>query len=208
MTGARRTTLRFGLGVLVLAIVLAIVRPWTIRPLHVTPAEAFDAEVYVTSIWPRVLQAARDEAIDVTTIEQFRSDTATESTPMRRALFIRGTGVVSNVDLSSRVGWAHLRSDAVASELTIQIGPVIRRTALRDALDFIQFTDFANQSDFAAVANALNDRVLQQVLEPIDLGALLGQTVSFTGAVTVGSAPTDVPLEIVPVILDVGGGPQ
>ena len=209
MTRPRRTPLRFGLGLLALAIVLVFARPWTIRPLHESPAEVFDAETYVASIWPRVLQVATSEAVDVTNIGQARSDTATQSTPTRRALFVRGTGVVSNVDLGSRVGLAHLRIETMATPgLAIQIGPVIRRTALRDALDFIRFTDFPNQSDFAAVANALNDVVLLHVLGSIDLEALVGQTVSFTGAVAVGGAPTETLLEIVPVIFEVGGSPQ
>ena len=35
----------------------------------------------------------------------------------------------------------------------IQIGPVLRGTALRDALEFVRFTDFVNQFEFAGVAN-------------------------------------------------------
>ena len=35
--------------------------------------------------------------------------------------------------------------------LRVQIGPAIRGTALRDTLDFVDFNDFTNQIDFAAV---------------------------------------------------------
>ena len=47
---------------------------------------------------------------------------------------------------------------------TVQIGPVIRGTALRDAVSFIRFNDFANQFEFAAVSNALHERVLRDVV--------------------------------------------
>ena len=81
----------------------------------------------------------------------------------------------------------------------LQIGPVIRGTALRDALDFIRFTDFVNQLEFAGVATALNDHVVSAVLQAApDL--VSGAEVSFVGAVPVSGA-----LEIVPVKLAVTG---
>ena len=44
------------------------------------------------------------------------------------------------------------------SGVTVLTGPVIRGTALRDALPFIQFSQFTNQLEYARVSNALNDR--------------------------------------------------
>ena len=73
--------------------------------------------------------------------------------------------------------------------VAIQVGPVLRGTALRDALGFVRFTDFVNQFDFAAVANALNERVLTTVLGPVDVRGLSGQRVSFTGAVSATRGP-------------------
>jgi predicted lipoprotein len=209
MSSRGRTALRLGLGVIAVAIVLAIARPWTIRPIHMAPAEAFDADAYVASIWPQVLQTAERSAVDVTTIARTPPETVGESPATRRALLVTGSGVVSRVDLDSRVGLAHLQIDGlVAPGVAIQVGPVLRGTALRDALPFVRFTDFANQFDFAAVASSLHRRVLQEVLGPIDVEALSGRNVSFTGAVVIDNARADSTLAIVPVILRVDGGPQ
>ncbi len=81
-----------------------------------------------------------------------------------RAVFVKGTATVAEIDRKSRIGLARLRlpwaKDGQAA--AIQIGPVLRGTALRDALEFVRFTDFVNQLEFAGVANALNDRVDQR----------------------------------------------
>ena len=75
-------------------------------------------------------------------------------------MFVKGTATVADVDRKSRIGLARLRLPWATDAQTaaIQIGPVLRGTALRDALDFVRFTDFVNQLEFAGVANALNDR--------------------------------------------------
>jgi predicted lipoprotein len=209
MSNRRHAALRVGLGTIAVAIVLAIARPWTIRPIHMAPAEAFDADAYVASIWPQILETADRSAVDVTTVGRVPPETAGDSLPTRRALFVRGTGVVSMVDLGSRVGLAHLEIDGVVERgVAIQVGPVLRGTAVRDALPFVRFTDFTNQFDFAAVAGSINRRVLQEVLGPIDLETLAGRRVSFTGAAVIDNARADSTLAIVPVILHVGEEPQ
>jgi len=114
------------------------------------------------------------------------------------------------VNLQSRVGVADVRIEGVAppARISIQVGPVLRGTAVRDALEFVAFTEFANQSDFAAVANGLNDRVLTVVLAPLDLQSLQGRTISFVGACAIGVWRPDMTLDVVPVRLRVGGGAQ
>jgi predicted lipoprotein len=209
MSNRRRTALRLGLGAIAVAIVLAIARPWTIRPIHMSPTEAFDADAYVASIWPQILETVDRSAVDVTTIARTLPETGGDSVPTRRAVLVRGSGVVSRVDLSSRVGLAHVQIDGLAAPgVAIQVGPVLRGTALRDALPFVRFTDFANQFDFAAVASSIHRRVLEDVLGPIDVEALAGRNVSFTGAVVIDNARADSTLAIVPVTLRVDGGPQ
>jgi predicted lipoprotein len=121
-------------------------------------------------------------------------------------VFVKGTAIIADVDRKSRVGLARLRlpwaKDGQAA--AIQIGPVLRGTALRDALEFIRFTDFVNQLEFAGVANALNDRVVKDVLGAVDADEMAGREATFIGAVPATSAgPT---IEIVPVLLQIAGG--
>ena len=121
-------------------------------------------------------------------------------------MFVKGTATVAEIDRKSRIGLARLRlpwaKDGQAA--AIQIGPVLRGTALRDALEFVRFTDFVNQLEFAGVANGLNDRVVNGVLAAVNIDELAGREVTFVGAVpTTGAGST---LEIVPVRLEVAGG--
>jgi predicted lipoprotein len=64
------------------------------------------------------------------------------------------------------------------SGITVLAG-VIRGTALRDALPFIQFSQFTNQLEYARVANALNDRAAKVAQAAL---AKAGDTVRYTGA--------------------------
>jgi predicted lipoprotein len=194
---------RIVLALAVVGAVVAALRPWTVVPIQTTAAPAFDPEKYVGSIWEsRVLPAADRAAVDVRTVGQGSSGGAAADGRPLRAIFVKGTATVTEVDRKSLVGLARLTSGPPAA---IQIGPVLRGTALRDALDFIQFADFVNQLEFAAVANALNARVITDVIGPLSLDDLAGREVTFVGAVALPAAPT---LEIVPVRLRISGGPK
>src|SRR5262249_18037414 len=163
---------------------LAVFRPWTIRSIAEVPRGPFDATDYVAKIWDaRAVPLVGSSAVP---FASYQGRTHNRATPV--AL----DGVVIAVNTSSRVGTASVdiapedgRPDAL-----LMIGPVIRGTALRDTLDFIQFTNFTNQIQFAEVANALNDRVLATVLGQVDRAALKGRHVRVLGvACRESSAP-------------------
>src|SRR5439155_13434616 len=77
-------------------------------------------------------------------------------------------------------------------DTAIQTASSIRGTALRDALPFIEFSQFMNQLEFARVANELNARAGKAI--PQVAG---GQTITFAG-ISVKSAAGELP-EIIPV---------
>jgi predicted lipoprotein len=187
--------------------VLAVLRPWTVRPLKPIAA-AFDAATFAAEAWPTILSEATSGAVDVQAARQQATASAGSATPGRKAVFVRLTGTLVAVDRHSRVGFARVRLvGSPPGEVTVQVGPVMRGTALRDATSFIHFGDFANQFDFAAVSNALNERVLRDVVGRLDLEALTGQVVALLGATTVqpGMSP-DAVLDIVPIQIRPAGG--
>ena len=70
------------------------------------------------------------------------------------------------------------------TQVSIQIGPAINGTALRDATGLIRFNQFVNQVDYAEAATALNNEVKRWVLAPLDPETLAGKRVTFLGAFT------------------------
>jgi predicted lipoprotein len=165
--------------------------PWTVRAIDAKPSEAqpgrpFDPAAYVASIWnSKVIPAASIAS----NFEQAKRD--------GRPTLVQGTGRV-------------LRVDAERARLVLDILPFdgnpdaeldtgqIRGTALRDALPFIQFSQFVNQVDFAHAANALNDRASSAASAGAS-GITLGTVVSFEGALASSGGGT-LP-EIVPIVL-------
>jgi predicted lipoprotein len=188
---------------------LTVLQPWTIRPIETARPRAFDAVAYVDDAWPRLVQEAVRTAADVLTALPAPATASTSAAPpTRRSIFVKATGVVTEVDRRSRVGVARVRIGDARSGTTvgIQIGPVLRGTALRDAASFVRFTDFGNQSEFAALSNAFNDRVLRQVLTPLEHQWAVGRTVTVLGAVSLGDDSHSTAIDITPVQLQINGG--
>jgi predicted lipoprotein len=88
-----------------------------------------------------------------------------------------------------------------STRVSIQVGPAINGTALRDAVGFISFNQFVNQVDFADAATSLNSQVKTKVLKAVNAKDMKGKRVSFTGAFT---ALTPTVLTITPTKLETG----
>ncbi len=182
---------------------------WSVR--RIADAEAagssqegrrFDATEYVDSIWDaRVAPAARQAV----SFDEWRRGHAAA------AQLVKGSGRVLRVEP------ARLLADVPPydgqPDLVLDLGTAIRGTVLRDALPFIQFSQFVNQVDFAKVASALNARAAktaEAALAGLAERAVRGAEVSFAGAIAVPSN-NSLP-EIVPVVLrwdrPVAGKPQ
>jgi len=194
-----RTTV---IGAIATVIILGIIHPWTVRPLHDDKPTAFDPSSYAQSLWPRVLDDATQHAVDVASAVPVPSAASSV-----KARFIKGSGVVTAIDRASRVGVLRVQlPGSAAPTVAIQIGPVIRGTALRDAVSFIQFSNFTNQFDYAAASNALNDHVLRHVVGTANVDTLPGRTIAFVGATGRPSVEGGA-IEVVPVtitVLDAG----
>lgn len=78
-------------------------------------------------------------------------------------------------------------------DLRAQIGPAMRGTALRDALDFVDFNSFKNQIDFAQFGKSFNTYANATVLSKLPREELDGRTVKLLGAYVPGSG-SDLPL--------------
>ena len=205
----------------VVSVVLAALCTWMAgckiepRPVPGSPASdaqagaagapAFDAKAAVDAMWDsKVIPAVAAMATDFSALKKAMQ------TPSEAALAAHGhrengegapwnlaasaTGRVLAVDTTVGAGTADIDVDGDGrADLQIQIGPVLRGSALRDSLPFVSFTAYSNQIDFAQLANALNDRAYATTLQGVDRATLAGRRVSLVGVFTVDPA-ADLPL--------------
>jgi predicted lipoprotein len=179
---------------------------WTVQSLHpaagaagaggVVPGQpGFSAAAYVDSIWKsQVVPTVETTATDLPTLlAAIKADPAAAGAKYghregQRPInyLVKGTGKALTVDTTSRTGVVaiDLAPGDGKPDASIQIGPVLRGTSLRDALPFIQFNMFTNQIEYADVSNQLDDHVIKDALAGIDPASLQGKTVDFAGAFT------------------------
>jgi predicted lipoprotein len=153
----------------------------------------FDAAVYVDSIWnERVLPRIREQAVEADTLFGMlkeEPDTAIEKYGYRIEItapfnfMVSGTAKVISVNTESAASTISLDlTGPDGKPVEIQIGPVMKGTAVRDSMDFINFDDFTNQLEFANVSRELNNKIKAVVLNDLDREALQGKMVDFLGA--------------------------
>ena len=100
---------------------------------------------------------------------------------------VKGEGRVVEANLTSRARKAMVDVDGDgAADLTLQLGPVIKGSSLRDVAPFYRFGDFRDQIEFAKLARALNDRAAAALVVPE--GDIVGKTVSFSGTLDLKAA--------------------
>jgi predicted lipoprotein len=169
-------------------------------------AAAFDPQRYGTKTYPKVVAAVEKKAVPLTTVAKaIKADPnaagkrygARESASSPYNFAVTGEGVAGKpADSLLPVKVKGLKGTTVS----LQIGPALNGTALRDAVGFIDFNQFVNQVDYADAGTALNTQVKQKVLKGLDRANLKGKRVRFTGAFTY-LAPTVV--TVTPVRLEV-----
>lgn len=109
-----------------------------------------------------------------------------------------GTVVAANLTSSAKTADVDVDGDG-AADVRVQLGPVIRGTALRDVAPFYNFDDFRDQIEFAKLARAINDLIRPVLVLPE--GDLTGRTLRFTGVVPVQN-PGDA-LVVTPIVIEV-----
>lgn len=103
---------------------------------------------------------------------------------------VSGEGTVVEARLDTRARWVGLDTTGDGeTDTTLQLGPVIKGTAMRDVAPFFRFDDFRDQIEFAKLGRAINDRLSASIAVPE--GDLVGQKIRFTGVVPLRSAEED-----------------
>jgi len=177
---------------------------------------AFDAPSWVSQVWaPKVLPHFEKDAVDLGKVldalqrsldeagNQYGRRADTEGSPWN--FTVRGAGKVVSVNTESRAGTAVVTVDTASGpqEVTLQLGPVVRGTAVRDSLPFFSFGAVTNQIEFAQAARALNDRAVGGIRQAVP-AIQPGVRVEFLGAMNV--RPSEPGWLVTPVSLAPAGG--
>ena len=170
-------------------------------------SEVFDPVAYVDSIWaskliPTFEQKANDLSKVLGEMKPDAKGTASKESLIAIAnkyglitvgeahvYMVKGTGKIVSVDAATSLGTAEVVLDGYTGpiKVSIYIGTRIPsdETSVRDAVGFINFGDFKEQTEFGKVTSEINNRVLSEVLGKLDKNNLQGKTVSFVGAFTI-----------------------
>lgn len=126
------------------------------------------------------------------------------STPW--TLIVKAQGLIVEANTESRAATIGIDTDGDGkSDLTVQIGPALRGTALRDSLDFVSFNTFTNQIDYAQFGKAFNLHVDRTALQALPRDRLIGRPVTALGAYTLESG--NKPPLLTPAQITIGPAP-
>lgn len=226
MTKGKKTTALILAGLIVLTVGMTGCKPWTIVKNDQKQggeggevyfgSSDFDVNAYVKDIWDNQLFSYYDDKKQdaATVIADVAKDVnaAGESYGFGSSgqgsswsFVVSGTGKVLEVNQESRQGLmlVDLAPYDGKADLKLQIGPIIKGTAIRDTIDTIKLSDFANQVLFASISKAFNEKVMTDVLGSLDMTTMKDKEISFLGAFTYTS-PDEV--LVTPVQVEVGGG--
>lgn len=193
-------------------------------------SEAFDPVAYVDGIWDsQILPTFNDGAVELPEILSEMEPDADGTAPKEELIaianqyglitdgeahvyMVSGSGRIVGVDAESSLGTAEVMLDGYAGPIKVQlyIGTRIPsdNTSVRDAVGFITFGDFKEQTEYGKASTEINKRVLSTVLDGLDRDNLVGKTISFNGAFTIRTfnvLQIDVKeIYIVPVEIELG----
>jgi predicted lipoprotein len=193
-------------------------------------SEAFDPVAYVDGIWDsQLLPTINEKAVDLPKIlSEIKSDASGSASKddlievanqyglitvgEAHVYMVKGSGTIVSVNAETSLGTAEVALDGYDGPIKVQLYTGTRipsdETSVRDAVGFIAFGDFKEQTEYGKVNTEINKRVLSTVLGDIDRNNLVGKTISFKGVFTIRTfnlLQIDVKeIYIVPVEIELG----
>ena len=149
-------------------------------------SDVFSPAIYGKSEFPKVQSAVQKRATDAATLAAALSkDQAAAEKQYGVAadagseIPVKFTGKAGKQD--SGVYDVVVPGIPDAIHVTVQTGPAIDGTDLRDATGTITFGQFSNQIEYQNAGSALNTEMKKEVLSKVDTSALTGKTISVVG---------------------------
>lgn len=173
--------------------------------------KAFDPTAQVESVWgAKVLPEAKARAGELGALRKAMAANL-DAAGAQHGFRERGPGApwnmvasvkgrIVSVDTESSAGKIGVDVDGDGqADAEVQIGPIMRGTSIRDSMSFISFTSYANQIDFAQLANAFNKKAFNTSLKDLPRDTLKGREVQLIGVFTTEDGalmPTITPIEL------------
>jgi predicted lipoprotein len=193
-------------------------------------SETFDPVAYVDGIWEtKLLPTFNEKAVELPKILSEMNPDASGTAPKDELIaianqygmitvgeahvyMVKGSGKIVSVNAETSLGTAEVMLEGYEGPIKVLLYVGTRipsdETSVRDAVGFITFGDFKEQTEFGKAASEINKRVLSTVLSGIDRDNLVGKTISFKGAFTIRTfnlIQIDVKeLRIVPIEIELG----
>lgn len=168
-------------------------------------AGVFSPTAYGASEFPKVRAAIEGRAIDAATLaaaigKDQAAAGARYGVPADAGpeIPVKFTGKVGNGD--SGVFDVTVPGVPDTVHITVQTGPAIMGTDLRDGTGTIAFGQFHNQIEYQNAGSALNKTMKAEVLSKVDTGTLTGKTITVVGVFQL-TDPAN--WQVTPVQLDV-----
>jgi predicted lipoprotein len=184
-------------GAALLLLLLIIKPPFVVKPLarpgSTSEAAQSKGAQFAEKVWEsKVLPLVQEKAQDIAMIvQEIRVDPAAAGQKYGRrestnpySYMVKGSGKVLEVHTESQAGTLVLEVPGLNEKIALQIGPVVRGTALRDATGAAPFDQFTNQLDYADVSKEMNRRAVKQAFANIAPSSLSGKAITFFGAFT------------------------
>lgn len=157
----------------------------------------FNASDNVSDMWDAAVENIEEKAVDLPTflteangdlsslVDQYGKYSMGTSGTISYA--VKGTGVVEEVNQEKKAGYMTVKLDDYdgSEVIKIQIGSIYKGSSTRDTLDIVNFGDYTNQQDWAAVSQELHTMIDTNVIQTADPASLVGKTIDFTGTFSV-----------------------
>jgi len=192
-------------------------------------SEKFDPKAFVDGIWEsKLIPTIMEKAVDLslvlgkikpddsgfTSIDNLipiTNNYGLITVGEAHVYMVKGQGKVVDVNTKTSIGTLELLLDGYTGPIKIKfyIGPRIPsdESSVRDAVGFINFGDFREQTEYGKVGLEINKRSMSQVDLPPDKDTLQGKTISFYGVFTIRTFNlTKIDMEeikIVPIQIDI-----
>ena len=191
--------------------------------------EKFDPKAFVDGIWEsKLIPTINEKAVDLSLVlGKIKHDDSGFASidsliPITNnyglitvgeahAYIVKGQGKVVDVNTKTSIGTLELMLDGYTGPIKVifYIGPRISsdESSVRDAVGFINFGDFKEQTEYGKVGLEINKRSMFQVNLPPDKDSLQGKTISFHGVFTIRTfnlTKIDMnEIKIVPIQIDI-----